>query len=355
MPSYFKRAYGVLSVNGLGDRCQQGFKRFSWQYAVFDARKVCVEGGKSMGASLPCLSSNNSIIEAGKKLLKALPALDFNNFSSQHKKSACALAWNVEYLAKTHGIERLGFLTLTFPDQVTDPREAQRRFNSLATNVLKERYVERIRVFERTKSKRIHYHLLVVMRDDIRTGFDFDQVAQRKYMSASKALKQEWAFWRNKAKAYGFGRTELLPVKSTVEGISRYVGKYISKHIAQRLEIDRGFRLVEYSRGARSASTRFSFVSDGSRRWRDKMAIFARVVGYIQGLNRSCYFEEFKEFLGRHWAHRHREYIATLPVVNTQPPLGMVPAVQYPEKPKSRWIGFCHFFIQRILKSCRRF
>ena len=66
-------------------------------------------------------------------------------------------------LCMLYGIERLGFLTLTFADHVTDAREAQRRFHSLATHVLNTRYRARwIRVLERHESGRIHYHLIVV-------------------------------------------------------------------------------------------------------------------------------------------------------------------------------------------------
>ncbi|MBV2341180.1 hypothetical protein, partial [Escherichia coli] len=41
--------------------------------------------------------------------------------------SASALAWNVQYFVDTYGLSNVGFLTLTFRDHVTDPKEAQRR------------------------------------------------------------------------------------------------------------------------------------------------------------------------------------------------------------------------------------
>ncbi|MHB8522644.1 MAG: hypothetical protein ACYDH9_18050 [Limisphaerales bacterium] len=40
------------------------------------------------------------------------------------------------------------------------------------TGVLRHRYKEYIIVSERMDSGRIHYHLLVVMAEDIRSGFD---------------------------------------------------------------------------------------------------------------------------------------------------------------------------------------
>lgn len=259
--------------------------------------------------ALPCLSSNNCNDSEPPKSSERPVPIDFSKFSTQHKKSACALAWNIQCLAKEHGIERLGFLTLTFADHVLDPRVAQARFHSLATGVLK-RYTAYIRVWERTKTGRIHYHLVVVLSHDIRTGVSFSELEAKNYKSAGPSLRDEWAFWRKTAPLYGFGRTELLPVKSTAEGISRYVGKYISKHVQQREERDKGFRLVDYSRNARHVSTRFSFNTAGSRQWRYKVGLFCAILsakaGYV------VTFKDLKDVLGKNWAFHYREYIAKL-------------------------------------------
>lgn len=250
-------------------------------------------------SSLPCLYSNNSITFASSSL------------STQARKSASALAWNVQAMAEKWEIKHLGFLTLTFRDHVLDAREAQRRFNSLSTNILKKRYPAFIRVLERQKSGRIHYHLLVVLDADIRTGFDFNAVNNHDYRSASPALRAEWAFWRKTAKAYAFGRTELLPIKSSAEAIARYVGKYISKHLEARFEDDKGIRLVEYSRGARIASTRFQFASEGSASWRRKLRAFAFIMADSHGCPPSM--KGLRQALGPRWAYNWREFILTLP------------------------------------------
>lgn len=252
-------------------------------------------------ASLPCLFSNNCTELASSRL------------SSQARKSASALAWNVQTMAEKWGLERLGFLTLTFSDHVLDGREAQRRFHSLSTHILRGRYPAYIRVMERQKSGRIHYHLLVVLDADIRTGFDFEAVAKHNYRSAGSRLRAEWSFWRQTAKTYGFGRTELLPVKSTSEGIARYVGKYISKHLQARQDDDKGLRLVEYSQGARMASTRFQFATEGSASWRRKLRLFASMI-----CSRNRYFPEpsmaaLSKILGPRWAYNWREFILSLP------------------------------------------
>jgi len=303
----------VKNFNSVNSSCSAPLKKSVLSIAKNDLLSAC---------GLPCLYSNNSIIDKqtdpSQTLETTVSALisDTVNLSTQQKKSATALAWNVEALAQKFGIHRLGFLTLTFEKNgsefLTDGHEAQRRFNSLVTNVLRDRYPERIRVRERHKNGAIHYHLIIVLPEDIRTGFDFDGISKRDYSSASAYLKAEWAFLRRTMKAYGFGRSELLPIKSTAEGVSRYVGKYLSKNVQNRVEGDKGFRLVEYSRQARAVSTRFNFNTHGSRLWRFKLHSFQLVISHLKGYN--VPFDQFKEVLGSSWAYRNRDFIFNLPI-----------------------------------------
>ena len=284
---------------------------------------------------LPCLNSNISIeippnttlnpIETGSSSafrdVQKNGAQDAKNealekarnLTTQHRKSAYVLQASVEKLAEEHNLENLGFLTLTFAQHITDPKEAQRRFNSLITNVIKPRYREYLGVMERQRSGRIHYHLLVVLGYDIRSGFDWDQVSRQNYSSAGPELRKEWSFWRKNAKAYGFGRTELLPIKSTIEAMAKYVGKYIGKHIEARKAEDKGVRLVRYSRGARAGTTRFQFHSEGSSEWRRKVAIFAEIVKSHNPDENITEIADLSRVLGKRWAYRHRETILSLP------------------------------------------
>ena len=163
---------------------------------------------------------------------------------------------------------------------------------------------------EPMKSGRIHYHLLVALDSDIRTGFDFAAVKNQDYSTANKAIRAEWAFWRKTAPKYRFGRTELMPVRSNSEGIGRYVGKYISKGIESRTEQFKGTRLVEYSRKAKIASTRFQFVTEGSAEWRRKLAIFVHYIADNTGCEPS--FEGLRRVLGARWSYHWREFILSL-------------------------------------------
>ena len=194
------------------------------------AAGCAAEGGAP--APLPCQNSNN------------YTKPDQNRLSPGQLRAAYALQENVRLLCQDWGLERLGFLTLTFADHVTDIKEAQRRFNSLRTHILSVRYAHGISVVERQKSGRIHFHILAVCSGDVRTGFNWDAVKRGDYQSANPLLRSEWAFWRKTSPDYGFGRTELLPIKANAEAISRYLGKYIGKHLLTRNPEDKGARLV---------------------------------------------------------------------------------------------------------------
>lgn len=261
-------------------------------------------------APFPCLNSNISTESSVSDEPETPSALA--KLSTQHRKTAYILKSSVEQLSVKYGVEKLGFLTLTFSQHITDPKEAQKRFNSLVSHVIKKRYQEYLGVFERQKSGRIHYHLLVVLEEDVRTGIDFSEFENSDYKSAGRYLRGEWAFWRKTARRYGFGRTELLPVKSNIDAMAKYVGKYIGKHIESRKTEDKGVRLVRYSRGARVGTTRFMFNSGGSKDWRRKVATFAEIIGTREGIT-ITELSELSAILGKRWAYNNREFILSLP------------------------------------------
>jgi hypothetical protein len=258
-------------------------------------------------AALPCLNTNNC-----NEGLKA----DVQKLSSAHRKAVYALIQNVIRLVFIYGINRIGFLTLTFARHVVSYKEAQKALHSLMTGVLKKRYVEYIIVMERMDSKRIHYHLLVVLAEDIRSGFMFAAVRNGDYSSASVYLRREWAFWRVTAPKYGFGRHELMPVKSTADAIAKYLGKYISKHIGQRLPEDKGARLVRYSKGTNRIGIRFSWASPGAYMWRSKLGTFCRMMN----LNPDNYKIFLKEWFGKNWVYHLRPLILAIKLPEFYPP-----------------------------------
>lgn len=269
----------------------------------------CLLERNELGAGLPCLyraisNEMRSEVTTSNTQPKEIP------LSNDRKKSAFILAESVEKMAKDFDLVTLGFLTLTFKDHILDPKEAQRRLNCLITGVIKKRYRSYLGVHERQKSGRIHYHLLVALHHDIKTGVDFFAFDRRDYRSASKYLRSEWAFWRRTAPRYRFGRTELMPIRSNSQAIKFYVGKYISKTIfADTDNIDKGVRLVRYSRNARAGTKRFSFLTDGSKKWRQAVKFFSLIVGdhynvYVENL------DVLTHLLGSKWAYKYRFFIS---------------------------------------------
>ena len=315
-----------LTAEAVADRCRREADAFreetTWRVAVgregaagFDgdphpADRFPVDPATGEVLSLPCRSLETTQPGMAKDRGLTTPA----GLAGPHRKVASALSWNVAHVCQKYGIDRVGFLTLTFADHVLCAREASRRFNSLASHVLTKRYAAYVRVLERQKSGRIHYHLLVVLPDDIRTGADFDAFAKRDYKSANNHLRREWAYWRKTAGNYGFGRTELMPIRSDANALGQYVGKYIGKHIGAREERDKGVRLVSYSKDARMATSKFASVEKYSTEWRAKVLTFSRIVQGWKPHARIRNMDDLAHALDdKRWAYNWRDFILQLP------------------------------------------
>jgi hypothetical protein len=162
-----------------------------------------------------------------------------------------------------------------------------------------------------------------------RRGVDFKAFGQGDYRTAGPELRAEWAFWRKTAPKYRFGRTELLPIRSTAQGIARYVGKYISKHIGKRTAGDRGARLVRflgYEKGDRCASCNFAWNTEGAWIWRHKLKAWATRKGFADT-------QAIKEVFGKRWAWILKEQITAEPVTDCFPSLDAVHLSRQMEDP----------------------
>ena len=284
------------------------------------------------GLPLPCLNSNNSTCKVNPVDFPAFhracnEVSSLNEYSTSFMKSATALEMNIHSFVNHFGVDYCGFLTLTFPDNVIDVREASRRFNSMNTHFLREISLGYIGVYERHKSGRIHFHLLVAFDSNIRGGLDFSAVAKRDYRTANKSLRSLWALMRRRLPDYGFGRAELLPVKTNAKGIARYVAKYIGKAVSNRVAADKGFRLVRSSmdkaQAWKVATSCFAFVSSGSRKWRYALrswvaakADYLKQVAYSRGIivssvNEHNYSDVLSRFVGSKWAFLNFDEIAS--------------------------------------------
>ena len=244
-----------------------------------------------------------------------------NRLPSYQRKQAETLASNIKAMIDIVGIERVGLLTLTFPKK-TSREEAQRKWRSLWTHEFSKRFGEVIKVFERHKDGSVHYHLIIELSHDIRTGFDweafqksqdifrhsgrtpeFARQRQAYLSSASPALKAEWKYFRKVLKAYGFGRHELLPIRLSAVAVGRYVGKYLSQsRRADTADIDKGVRKVEYLHGSRRQSSRWSWNSPSGWVWRKKLGEWASQQGFKT-------FEEIAAKHGKRWGWKKYDEI----------------------------------------------
>lgn len=256
------------------------------------------------GPSLPCLYSNISTEIVPENLRKEQILALCGILAPYQKRQAHTLFSNVEKLiGYAPSVGHVGFFTLTTKD-TTDKKEFSRRWNSMNTHYWSQspHFGHWIGCFEQQKRGAWHLHILAVLHYDIRTGVDFEAFEQGRYSSASPYLRSVWRDLRGACLRYGFGRHELLPVKSNAEGMARYIGKYVSKHIGQREEAAKGKRLTTGSQGWCKNSVRFAWNTDGSKEWRRKVKTFAACLG-ING-EAGLYFK-----LGPNWAYRHADAI----------------------------------------------
>ncbi|MDD5522743.1 MAG: hypothetical protein PHI84_18155 [Kiritimatiellae bacterium] len=215
--------------------------------------------------------------------------------SGYELKVIYSIQLNVEYLIKRYGLEYCGFLTLTFGDHVTDWREGQRRLHSFMSGWARKRLLEYMCVLEFMKIGRIHYHLLPVLEADIRTGVNFEEIKNGNYKSAGKYLRGLWKELREVLPKYGFGRHELMPIKSNAEGMAKYASKYISKSVGNR-EHCKGARFVRYSQEWKAASVQFAWNNDNAKLWRTRLSQVAKELDFHA-------MSDFKIRFGPHWAY----------------------------------------------------
>ncbi|RPI72751.1 MAG: hypothetical protein EHM38_01480, partial [Geobacteraceae bacterium] len=257
-----------------------------------DLREEASRGGCAAvapGGSLPCLKSNNSTeIDSETERIEVVSAL-VEFLAPYHKKQAHTLLLNCKRLIDlAPSIGHVGFLTLTFPDNVQDSREALKRFNSMNSHFFNPcpDFLQWICCKEVQLRGAWHYHLLVILAQDIREGFNFSEYAEfhdqvtpgmhpkekRKLerlatRSANDYLRFLWSTIRGRMSAFGFGRFQLLPIRESADIMAFYMSKYIGKVFScgKRPEQMRGVRLVSYSQGWAKNSPKFQWHSEGSQ------------------------------------------------------------------------------------------
>jgi len=218
-------------------------------------------------------------------------------------KTTFSLEQNIQRFINDRGFYRMGFLTLTFVDNVSDHREASRRFDSLNTNFISQRFGGYILVRERQKRGAWHYHLLLDTLTDL-TGGVWAKVKNRKgrfvwvYRHNNLKLRKIWEILRDVLPLYGFGRAELLPLRTSAEKVGKYLGKYIGKSMAEKTKGDAKVKLISYSQNVkRQVVGAFAWVGEKHARLRKDVSCLARMVYGIY------HYEDIASHVGPHWAY----------------------------------------------------
>ena len=307
--------------------------------------RVPERGAAAPGTALIYQNRNNGIesfpyvLRDEFKTGKEQQAVDavMNQVPSRLRKKMFALRLRIEWMVKTYGVNHVGLQTMTIRENVTDRKEFERRFKSIATNAFPNIYVEWLRVFERQQRGAWHAHVVVVTKADIRTGTDvvgLNQLLKDKrdrkickavYYSGIKRLASEnlrnlWKEFRRLcglkefksrrqgkgARYYKFDACHLLPIISTAQALAAYVSKYISKGFEHRRPEDKGMRLVGSTRNvSRLCNERFSWAGGGGKLHRHK-------VGILAGLLKFTSLDDFAEKFGSKWAYHLKEAIHSI-------------------------------------------
>jgi hypothetical protein len=236
----------------------------------------------------------------------------------------------VEWMVRKHGIDYAGMLTLTFGvmgsgrgseatrelrDKAKDLEFVQKRWHSFATHVISKRYEDWVCVLETHKDGVWHFHVVVAVKADIRTGTNVETLSNYKlpyWMRRGRHLRNdglaaEWEALLLICFKYRFGRPQLLPIWKTGEALARYVAGYLGKSWG-RVPPGRRNRLVRYSRSLSGIiSMRFSPNTLSNLIHRTRLKLAASMLDFRE-------YGDFADYFGSRWHYYLGAIIATIPV-----------------------------------------
>jgi len=219
----------------------------------------------------------------------ALPSLKADNcIRTSRRKQLFVAQENIRLYIEKFGVNNVGVLTITMPSECLSARRFQETWHSFRTNVIVRLFPTGMWIRERQpRTGNWHSHAVVNLGRDVRTAFPFDQVRKGFYANVEARLRDSWKCLREKAIAYGVGRTELLPIKGNAIGCARYLTKYLTKSLLS----EKGFgeekcRLFGVWGGVRFVYSQFDWVRN--RIFRKRKLWLSRVSGCddVAGFNR---------------------------------------------------------------------
>ena len=246
------------------------------------------------GEQAPCGSSESSDA-AAPAAAPSLPSLKADNcIRSSRRKQLFVARENIRLYIEKFGENNVGVLTVTTPDECLSAVEFQKRWHSFRTNALPRLFRTGMWIRERQpRTGNWHLHAVVDLGCNIRSGFPFEEVKRQRYGNVDAALRATWKDLRETVAKYGFGRSELLPIKRTGSGCAAYLTKYLGKALLSEKKIgEENCRLFGVWGGVRFVHGQFDWVSNRIMRQRKR---WLAVTHELRGM------EGFQNLYGRRW------------------------------------------------------
>lgn len=238
-------------------------------------------------------------------------------FLPRHQRSLHCLTYNIQSLFEFDPIERIAFGTLTFKDPVDDPAIATKKLNSFL-GWARDRFDGQIWVLH-SQASRMHFHLLFLCREDIRTGTNLAGLerCRRKTLATKKEHLSAAALrlceeFEAAADAHGFGRAELLPIWSNGDRVAAYMAKEVLRNWHNKIwPAAKGKRWWDASPRLRRAKTTARWNSPDFRRMCED---FCAALGFRDE-------EELRTAVG----HRYAYYAKIWDTEGRKDPFGVFP------------------------------
>ena len=241
--------------------------------------------------------------------------------TNKQAKTFKVLDMNAKHWMQLYGKENIGILTLTFKENLTCMKTAQKRWNNFAREFNRDKMFQLlVKVAEPKKRGAVHYHCLVKTNYKIRGSINWEvyekmgkanTTAEKRKLgkelgkSATPHLRDLWAWLRVKCKKTGFGRSELMPLKKP-DHIKNYIGKYLEKDMRENaLKKDgknQNMRLITYGKNVpKVANQQFSWVNGKASIFRRRLASYCDARGIKSK-------DELVELFGPSWSfHLYKE------------------------------------------------
>lgn len=280
------------------------------------------------------MSTGNMLPGKGRSAAPAAPALPCqNNTNSINPPSKVSEEpWNTHYRRKKKysvridaegfvaqwGEDNVGEFTMTFADEVTDKKEASRRWNSFRNKLEPLGIVSYMGCWELQEKRGDggvwHLHLLTALRFPIRNQPGSRSNLQRLRDQVCGSKEQEHL--DGLLMRHGFGYIHHIDhLRKTAKEYASYFSKYITKSYEKLGKNQKRIRLLTYARNVRrSASVNFAWNGPAAINYRRKLAIYC-------GLRGCTTLEEMKERYGSKWQYKFRQLIQAIKLTTYDSPL----------------------------------